>query len=232
MPFHHRNGERSGSTPDQSAEAGTSGPLRDEILTTPRLTCTIRSLASLPWLYCRLPASKCHSKDFDAPRFVPVTRHVIPLLGFDDLAVGDEWESPRRTVTESDVVAFAGVSGDFNPIHVDHELARQRPFGRPVAHGLLGLAIASGLASHAPRSTPWRSWRSWTGSSSTPSPSATPSTWSRGSTPWSRARGRRGVVTWHRRIVNQEGKGVQEGTTQTLVRSRPRAGAPEPPPEG
>src|SRR3954447_17791105 len=73
------------------------------------------------------------------------------MLGFDQLAEGDEWESPRRTITEADVVNFAGLSGDFNPIHVDHESARAHSFGRPVAHGLLGLSIASGLASHAPR---------------------------------------------------------------------------------
>ena len=75
----------------------------------------------------------------------------IATLAFDDLAVGDEWESPRRTITETDVVNFAGLSGDFNPIHVDHELARRGPFRKPIAHGLLGLAVASGLSSHAPR---------------------------------------------------------------------------------
>src|ERR687890_252449 len=68
-----------------------------------------------------------------------VTRHAIPLLAFGDLTVDDEWESPARTVTESDVVAFAGLSGDFNPLHVDHEAARAGHFGKPVAHGLLGL---------------------------------------------------------------------------------------------
>src|SRR5262249_54517690 len=42
-----------------------------------------------------------------------------------------------------------------------------------------------------------------------------------------RSRGRRGVVTWHRRLINQEGQTVQEGTTQTLVRNRPRPGSGE-----
>ncbi len=49
-----------------------------------------------------------------------MTRHPWSIWSFDDLVVGDEWESPRRTVTETDVVLFAGLSGDFNPLHVDH----------------------------------------------------------------------------------------------------------------
>src|SRR5580700_4891822 len=72
-------------------------------------------------------------------------------LYFDDVAVGQEWDSLGRTVTEADVVNFAGLSGDFNPIHVDHESAREGSFGKPVAHGLLGLSIASGLISNSPR---------------------------------------------------------------------------------
>ena len=80
-----------------------------------------------------------------------MTRHLITPLTYDDLVIGDEWESSCRTVTESDVVAFAGLSGDFNALHMDHEQARGGLFGKPVAHGLLGLAIASGLASQAPR---------------------------------------------------------------------------------
>src|SRR5271156_5833203 len=66
-----------------------------------------------------------------------VTRHTWSIRTFDDLVVGDEWERPRRTVTETDVVLFAGLSGDFNPLHVDHVAARENPFGRPVPPGLL-----------------------------------------------------------------------------------------------
>src|SRR5947199_4845762 len=71
-------------------------------------------------------------------------------LFFDDVQVGQEWESLGRTVTETDVVSFAGLSGDFNPIHVDHEFARNTPFGRPIAHGLLVLALGSGLTVNCP----------------------------------------------------------------------------------
>ena len=56
-------------------------------------------------------------------------------LYFDDLEVGQEWTSGGRTVTEADIVNFAGFSGDFNPIHIDHEFAKTTPFRRPIAHG-------------------------------------------------------------------------------------------------
>ena len=66
-------------------------------------------------------------------------------LFFEDLKVGQVFPTPARTVTEADVVNFAGVSGDFNPIHTDEEFARGTPFGRRVAHGLLILAMLTGL---------------------------------------------------------------------------------------
>ena len=150
---------------------------------------------------------------------------VVPTLGFHDLAVDDEWSSPHRTITEADVAAFAGLSGDFNPLHVDHEAARAGPFGKPVAHGLLGLAVASGLGSHAPRVETLAflgilEWRFL-------EPIAFGDTIhvvSRVAALEPKARGRRGVVTWHRRLVNQHGTTVQEGRTQTLVQGRPASG--------
>lgn len=65
---------------------------------------------------------------------------------FEDLEVGQGIESPMRTVTESDVVQFAGLSGDYNQLHTDAEFAKETPYGQRIAHGLLGLSIASGLA--------------------------------------------------------------------------------------
>ena len=62
-------------------------------------------------------------------------------LYFDDFQVEDEWISLGRTVTETDVVNFAGLSGDFNPIHMDHQFARGTPFRGPIAHGLLVFGI-------------------------------------------------------------------------------------------
>jgi len=67
-------------------------------------------------------------------------------LYFEEFSVGMSIVSPGRTITESDIVAFAGLSGDFNQIHTDAEYSQTTPFGQRVAHGLLGLSIASGLA--------------------------------------------------------------------------------------
>lgn len=64
---------------------------------------------------------------------------------YEDYAVGDEFLTPARTVTEADVVGFAGLTGDYNRLHTDAEYMRQSPFGERIAHGLLGLAIANGL---------------------------------------------------------------------------------------
>jgi 3-hydroxybutyryl-CoA dehydratase len=152
-----------------------------------------------------------------------VPRHSWSLGSFDDLVIGDEWESPRRTVTETDVALFAGLSGDFNPLHVDHSAAEHNPFGRPVAHGLLGLAIASGLISQAPRvdTLAFLAILEWKfclpiffGD--------TIHALSKVEALQPHASGRRGVVTWHRRIINQDGRCVQEGRTQTLMRGRSR----------
>src|SRR5512145_2075265 len=71
-------------------------------------------------------------------------------LYFDDVEVGQEWESTGRTITETDIVNFAGLSGDFNPIHVDHEFAKSTPFRRPIAHGVLVFSIGTGLGIHTP----------------------------------------------------------------------------------
>jgi len=63
---------------------------------------------------------------------------------FEDFEIGDEVISPGRTVTEADIVAFAALTGDYNPLHCDAEYAKGTIFGERIAHGLLGLSIASG----------------------------------------------------------------------------------------
>jgi 3-hydroxybutyryl-CoA dehydratase len=61
------------------------------------------------------------------------------------LQVGDTETSPNRTITEADVIGFAGLSGDFNPLHIDAQHAAKTPYGRRIAHGLLGTSVAAGL---------------------------------------------------------------------------------------
>ena len=67
-------------------------------------------------------------------------------LTFDEFNIGDCYESQGRTITEADVVAFAGLSGDFNPLHTDATFAATTPFGQRIAHGMLVMAIATGMA--------------------------------------------------------------------------------------
>ncbi len=75
------------------------------------------------------------------------TQPVPPRRGlwFEEFHPGLILESAGRTVTEADILLFAGLSGDFNPLHTDEEFARGTPFRRRIAHGMLVQAIATGL---------------------------------------------------------------------------------------
>lgn len=65
---------------------------------------------------------------------------------YDEISVGDEFYTASRTVTEADIVNFAMLSGDWNPLHTDHEYAEKHgPYGGIVAHGALTFSIATGL---------------------------------------------------------------------------------------
>mgnify|MGYP001575358742 CR=1 FL=1 len=66
-------------------------------------------------------------------------------LYFEEFTVGQRIVSVARTVTESDIMSFDGLTGDYNQIHTDAEFAKGTQFGQRIAHGLLGLSIAVGL---------------------------------------------------------------------------------------
>jgi len=67
-------------------------------------------------------------------------------LTFEQFELGAKFTSQGRTVTEADVVTFAGLSGDFNPLHTDAEFGKSTPFGQRIAHGMLVVAMATGMA--------------------------------------------------------------------------------------
>lgn len=144
-------------------------------------------------------------------------------LYFEDMSVGTSWVSPRRTITEAEVSAFAGLSGDFNPLHVDEVFAAATPFGRRIAHGALVFAVATGLRQQMPifrgslrALLELRSWRFL-------APVFCGDTIVVVSTviearPTSRPD--QGVVVQRVEIVNQDGANVQEGEMVSLVASR------------
>ena len=140
---------------------------------------------------------------------------------YEDIALGAQFETAVHTVTEADIVNFAGLSGDFNPIHVDHEFAKTTPFGQPIAHGLLVFSIASGLGINSPamRTLAFLRIRDW----QFKAPvfiGDTIRVQTRLLEKEVRGRGRRGVITWQRQLVNQADNIVQEGTSLTLVECR------------
>jgi acyl dehydratase len=144
---------------------------------------------------------------------------------FEELNIGDTVESPGRTIAEADIMLFAGLSGDYNPLHTNAEYAKATLFGKRVAHGLLGLSIASGLA-----------WR--TGLLEGTAEALTGMEWKFrapiciGDTLRLQAEVSRkkemsrlggGFVTFSIMLLNQRDETVQKGAWTLLIRSRPKA---------
>ncbi len=145
------------------------------------------------------------------------------VLYFDDLHVGMRLETKARTVTEADIVAFAGLSGDFNPLHTDAAFAATTPFGQRIAHGLLVLSMVTGLHSREGwfdgstlaflEISQWRFLRPvFPGDTVRAAleitelrPTSKPD---------------RGVVRYHNQVYNQRGELVQEGDFVLLLKRR------------
>jgi 3-hydroxybutyryl-CoA dehydratase len=70
---------------------------------------------------------------------------------FGELAVGERFATAPRVITDADVMAFAELSGDHHPLHVDEAWAADGPFGRRIAHGMLVLSRAAGEVPFDPR---------------------------------------------------------------------------------
>ena len=84
---------------------------------------------------------------------------------FEEFTVGEVLVTGRRTIDGGDVSRFAGLTGDFNPLHIDAEFARTTPFGERVAHGILTLAVSSRISAAGSRARRSRC-SAWTASSS------------------------------------------------------------------
>jgi acyl dehydratase len=146
----------------------------------------------------------------------------------EDLAAGDTFTGPARTITESDVVAFAGLSGDFNPIHTDVEFAKDTPYGQRVVYGLLGLSMLTGLLDRtglfSGTAIAMLGIRDWTFSA----PMFIGDTIRFRLTIKDVRRtksGDRGVVQRYFELVNQRDEVVQHGHIDVLVRARDHADA-------
>jgi len=143
---------------------------------------------------------------------------------YEDLEVGASYTTKSRTVTEADIVNFAGVTGDFNEIHMSEEFAQKTPFGKRIAHGMLGLSMSMGLVQQlnlyqetviAFLGLTWNFKgpiligdtihvvQSIKSKRETKNPE-------------------RGIVVWEGRIINQRGEVVQEGERTLLVMRKPK----------
>ncbi len=142
-------------------------------------------------------------------------------LYFDQLNIGASWRSRGRTITEADVLNFATLTGDFDPLHMDAEYASKGPFGQRVAHGLLGISYMAGLNIDAPavHTVAFITIKEWQ--------FLKPIYF--GDTVYSTAEvlekrpniNRRGQVTWRRTLHNQRDEVVQTGIVDTLVALSP-----------
>jgi acyl dehydratase len=139
------------------------------------------------------------------------------MLHLEDLAVGQTWTTPSRLISESDVFAFANMTGDRNPLHLDVAYAAQTPYRQRVAHGLLGLSWVAGLASQHPQveTTAFVGIRNWE--------FLRPVFFNDSVHAEVRIvdidpKGRRtGRVSWLMQLVNQRGEVTQQGLFETLV---------------
>jgi acyl dehydratase len=143
------------------------------------------------------------------------------LLYFEDLSVGDRWESPEREISADDVADFAHLTGDHDPLHQAE--GASSPFGEPVAHGLLGLSVLAGLSSDHPRAATLALVRITEWNFEAPiffGDRVHVVTEVESVQPHGRRSGR---VTWLRRLINQHGRVVQTGRVTTLVGTRARS---------
>lgn len=148
---------------------------------------------------------------------------------FEDFEVGASLRTPARTVTSTDIVNFACLSGDFNEVHANHEYCKSTPFGEPVAHGPLVYAIVGGLqyASGVNDGTLLAllqvdKWQMLAPVKNGDTIHMESSVMAKRES----SKSDRGVVTLARRIINQHGTTVQQMEVTLLYRRRGSADVP------
>lgn len=152
---------------------------------------------------------------------------VVLGLWFEDFEVGRPMVSPGRTITETDLVAFAGLTGDFSQVHTDEEFCRKTEFGTRIAHGLLGLSIAQGLM--------WRTgytqgtgvaslaWDKWVFKKPILIGDTVRARWSVRDKRESRSKPGMGIIVEEVELINQRNEVTQKGEHTTMIRRRPAA---------
>jgi acyl dehydratase len=141
---------------------------------------------------------------------------------FEEFEVGLEIQTAARTITEADIVNFAGLSGDFNFIHTNAQAASETPFGQRVAHGMLVASIATGLSVQqgfidgttlAFRELTWKFTKPvFIGDTVRVQVKVTDTK--------AMARLGGGLVTFEARVVNQKDDVVHKGEWKMLIKSR------------
>jgi 3-hydroxybutyryl-CoA dehydratase len=143
------------------------------------------------------------------------------LNTFNDIEIGDAFDTPGITIAESHVLGFAGLTGDFMPHHVDETFARELKFKGRIAHGLLVLSLVDGLKNRAlvqfdvVAALNWENWRFvkpvYIGDRISARIEIADKRLTRS--------GERGIVTLRIEVSNQNGEVVQDGCNQIMLQA-------------
>lgn len=145
-------------------------------------------------------------------------------LYFEEFEVGAVHQSQRRTVTEADIVAFAGLSWDTNPLHTDKILAVETGFPAPIAHGALVLSMATGMSANigymAGTAIAFGGIEEWKFLAPVLAGDTIFLRTTVTETRQSQSKPDRGIVKRLMEVVNQDGTVVQRGHVAVFVRTR------------
>jgi acyl dehydratase len=145
---------------------------------------------------------------------------------FEDFQIGDRFETATHTVTSEEIRAFAGLTKDNNPLHVDAEYAATMPYGQIIAHGIFGMSLAAGLIEqtgiHSGTSIALLGIQNWAFRTAVVAGDTIRARMTITDKRLSRKDPSRGILVRQIEIVNQDGVTVQEGEMTLLVRTRPQ----------